>query len=161
MARTAGVSSPLVYNYFSSRQLLLQELLQREYDVFSDYITEKTSTLTSFSEITRVFIGSNYDFHAPGNILPILQSQPDIVSAIKEKRSKNSKQTAKYLISIAAESYKLTKTQAELAITMSSGSSVAAAGYAASGDFDREEVIDSVLAYVLAGLEAVSKLPGK
>ena len=33
LARTAGVSSALVYNYFSSRQVLLQALLEREYRV--------------------------------------------------------------------------------------------------------------------------------
>ena len=33
LARTAAVSSPLVYNYFSSRQALLQALLEREFKI--------------------------------------------------------------------------------------------------------------------------------
>jgi AcrR family transcriptional regulator len=34
LARSAGVTAPLVYNYFSSRQMLLQSLLVQEYDSF-------------------------------------------------------------------------------------------------------------------------------
>ena len=40
LAREAGVSAPLVYNYFAGRPQLLQALLVREYHLFVEETTE-------------------------------------------------------------------------------------------------------------------------
>ena len=56
LARLAAVSSPLVYNYFSSRQALLQALLEREYRVSGSALLAEVVNANSFEEVIRIFI---------------------------------------------------------------------------------------------------------
>ncbi|MFT7548879.1 MAG: AcrR family transcriptional regulator [Candidatus Azotimanducaceae bacterium] len=156
LARTAGVTSPLVYNYFSSRQILLQDLLTQVYTEFTSQLTQEVSAAKSFEEIVTVFIASNFDHHSPGNILPILLSQPDIASSIKKIQKEQSHQMAGFLVRNTADKYKLSKPQAELLTSMSSGASIAAAGYAARGRVNRKKTIQTALTYMLAGMEKVA-----
>ena len=156
LARMAEVSSPLVYNYFSSRQALLRALLEREYRESSNALFYEVVNATSFEDVIRVFIASNFEHHAPGNILPVLLSQPDIADTISEMRSEQRKRTATYLVENSAKTYKLSIEQAQLAITMSSGASVAAAEWVAMNQLDRELAIDMALAYIKSGMEALS-----
>ena len=58
LARLAAVSSPLVYNYFSSRQALLQALLEREYRVSGSALLAEVVNANSFEEVIRIFIAN-------------------------------------------------------------------------------------------------------
>ena len=155
LARLAAVSSPLVYNYFSSRQALLQALLEREYRVSGSALLAEVVNANSFEEVIRIFIANNFDHHAPGNIVPVLMSQPELAANIKQLRKQQGKQTANYLVENTAKNYKLTVEQAQLAITMSSGASVAAAEWVAMNQLDRERAIDMALAYIKSGMEGL------
>ena len=155
LARLAAVSSPLVYNYFSSRQALLQALLEREYRVSGSALLAEVVNANSFEEVIRVFIANNFDHHAPGNIVPVLMSQPELAAKIKQLRKQTGKQTANFLVENTAKNYKLNVEQAQLAITMSSGASVAAAEWVAMNQLDRERAIDMVLAYIRSGMEGL------
>jgi len=155
LARLAAVSSPLVYNYFSSRQALLQALLEREYRVSGSALLAEVVNASSFEEVIRAFIANNFDHHAPGNIVPVLMSQPELAAKIKQLRKQTGKQTANFLVENTAKNYKLNVEQAQLAITMSSGASVAAAEWVAMNQLDRERAIDMVLAYIKSGMEGL------
>ena len=155
LARHAAVSSPLVYNYFPSRQALLQALLEREYRVSGSALLAEVVNASSFEEVIRAFIANNFDHHAPGNIVPVLMSQPELAAKIKQLRKQTGKQTANFLVENTAKNYKLNVEQAQLAITMSSGASVAAAEWVAMNQLDRERAIDMVLAYIRSGMEGL------
>lgn len=157
LARAAGVTTPLVYNYFSTRQALLQALLEQEYDDYATKLAAAVTSATTFEETVRAYITSNFDHHAPGSVLPILQSQPDIVEVIGKRIRRDGNQTANYVVQQTAASYKLTKPQAELLASMSSGASIAAAQYASVAKVNRKKTIEKVLKYVLAGLDALAK----
>ena len=157
LARLAAVSSPLVYNYFSSRQALLQALLEREYRVSGSALLAEVVNANSFEEVIRVFIANNFDHHAPGNIVPVLMSQPELAANIKQLRKQQGRQIANYLVDNTAKNYKLTVEQAQLAITMSSGASVAAAEWVAMNQLDRERAIDMALAYIKSGMEGLGE----
>lgn len=157
LARLAAVSSPLVYNYFPSRQALLQALLEREYRVSGSALLAEVVNANSFEEVIRIFIANNFDHHAPGNIVPVLMSQPELAANIKQLRKQQGKQTANYLVENTAKNYKLTVEQAQLAITMSSGASVAAAEWVAMNQLDRERAIDMALAYIKSGMEGLGE----
>lgn len=157
LARLAAVSSPLVYNYFPSRQALLQALLEREYRVSGSALLAEVVNANSFEEVIRIFIANNFDHHAPGNIVPVLMSQPELAAHIKQLRKQQGKQTANYLVENTAKNYKLTVEQAQLAITMSSGASVAAAEWVAMNQLDRERAIDMALAYIKSGMEGLGE----
>lgn len=157
LATDAGVSAPLVYNYFSSRSELLQELLKREYQRFVDEFAAEARHAEDFEDIVRISVTSNFDHHAPGNILPLLLSQPEIAVAIKEERKKQGRQNAKFLVRAAAEQYELDKEHAQLVVSMSSGASIAAAELAANARLNRQQTIELAVAYILAGIERISK----
>ena len=157
LAREAGVTPPLVYNYFASRLVFLQALLRHEYQTFSSNLASQVSETADFEQMVRVFIASNFDHHTPGNILPILQSQPDIAQATKDDQAEQLGRTARFLVRATAKEYGLNREQAELAVSMSSGASIAAAAHAARGQVERERTIDTVLTYVLAGMAAIVK----
>jgi len=156
LARMAEVSSPLVYNYFSSRQALLRTLLEREYRESSNALFYEVLNATSFEDVIRAFIASNFEHHAPGNILPVLLSQPDIADSISDMRSEQRKRTAAYLVKNSAKTYKLSIEQAQLAITMSSGASVAAAEWVVMSSLEKSQAIDMALSYIKAGMSGLA-----
>ncbi len=156
LARTAGVSSPLVYNYFKSRLDTLQTLLRREYTGYSARLMEAMRNAVSFEEVVRLNVESNFDHYSPGNIIPILQSQPEIVSAITKEVSRYNNNLAKQLVKVTAETYNLQPRQAELLVSMSSGASIAAAEYASTGRMKRDKAIDAAVRYILSGLDQAS-----
>ena len=155
LAREAGVSAPLVYNYFTGRSQLLQELLIREYHQFVAETSEALSEAKDFEDIVRISVTSNFDHHAPGKILPLLQSQPEIACVIKEDQQRVSRGNAKFLVESAAHHYQLTTKEAQLAVSMSSGASVTAAELAANAKLDRRETIELAVNYILAGIQRV------
>jgi len=157
LARTAGVTTPLVYNYFSGRQVLLKSLLVQEYESYRLKTVAAVGAAKSFDDVVRAYVTSNFDHHASGSILPILQSQPEIVEAIELQLKRDGQQDAEFVVQSTARSFKLTKSQAELVAGMSSGASIAAAQYAGRVKINREKTIENVLAYVLAGISAIVK----
>ena len=155
LAREAGVSAPLVYNYFDGRPQLLQELLIQEYTLFVEETTAALRGSEKFEDIVRIYVTSNFDHHAPGNILPLLQSQPEIASAIRADQQRVGRRSASFLVQAAAEHYHLTTAQAQLAVSMSSGASIAAAELAANANLDRDETIELAVRYILSGIESI------
>ena len=81
LAREASVSAPLVYNYFDSRLDTLRSLLAREYEAYGARLTEDVEQAEDFETVVRLSIESNFDYYAPGNIIPVLESQPEIAVA--------------------------------------------------------------------------------
>jgi AcrR family transcriptional regulator len=157
LAREANVSSPLVYNYFSSRLSLLRDLLKREYSAYAEKISNEIGGSKSFEEIVRVYVTANFDHHAPGNILPLLLNQPDLKSAVRDWEKKDSRETARFLVSNMAKRYSLSKSDAEQLVSMASGASIAAAGYCAQSNADRDKAISTTMQFIFAGISTLSK----
>ncbi len=157
LAAIAGVSAPLVYNYFKSRSELLQTLLKREYGVFVEAITSAVSETEDFEDIVRVSVTSNFEHYAPGNVLPLLLSQPEIAVAVRELREKQGQQVARFLVRAAARQYKLDKQYAQLMVTMSSGASIAASELAANSGLDRDATIELAVTYIMAGIKQLTR----
>jgi AcrR family transcriptional regulator len=161
LAAAAGITTPLVYNYFANRSELLQALLKQEYTAFSEKVQAEVESASSFEETVRAFILSNFDHFAPGSILPVLQSQPEVAVVISEQQKRASNRSASFLVRLTAKSFQLTRAEAELVMSMSSGASIAAAQYASTHEATRDETVDKVLAYVIAGLGAVASIKDK
>jgi len=159
LARSADVSSPLIYNYFSSRQALLQALLQQRYESYISRLNDAVADAQNFESIIRAFIHSNFVDHASGKILAVLESQPEIASVIAERKEQHGLAIARFLIENTATTYKLTPTQANLVVSMSSGASKAAADYAArSGKLETPlQTVDQALTFVMAGIETIAR----
>lgn len=156
LAKLAGVSAPLVYNYFANRPALLQALLQREYRNFVDASNAAALEAKTFEDIVRISVTSNFDHQAPGNILPLLLSQPEIAHAIKDQEDKHRRRSARFLVDMAATQYQLDQRQAQLVIRMSSGASIAAADLTAQAGLDKDETIELAVRYILSGIERIA-----
>lgn len=157
LAKQAGVSAPLVYNYFAGRPQLLQALLSREYKRFVAASTEALRDAQSFEDIVRISVTINFDHYAPGNILPLLLSQPELASAIKGEQQRVGRSNAKFLVRAAADHYQLDPQRAQLAVSMSSGASIAAAEFAAGAKLNRADTIDLAVTYILSGIERIAR----
>ncbi len=158
LAKAASVSAPLVYNYFPNRMELLHQLLKREFQRFINEISIASDEANNIEDIVRMSVTSNLDHQAPGTILPLLLSQPEIAVAISEQRQRARRQSARFLVRAAAKQYQLNDHQAQLAVSMSSGASIAAAEFAASVGLKREDAIELAVSYILAGIERISQI---
>jgi len=152
LARAASVSSPLVYKYFSSRLALLRELLEREHRTMSQEVATKLRDAESFESIVRVFVEANFDHHAPGRILPILLSQPEVAEAVRARQKRDQRRTRRFLVERFANEYALDPSQAELLIRLSSGASIGAAEHGGRTRADREATVDAAVRFILAGI---------
>ena len=154
LAREASVSSPLVYNYFPSRLGLLRELLEREHSTMSSEISASLRDAESFESIVRVFVEANFDHHAPGSVLPILLSQPEVAEVVRVRQKKDDRKAGRLLVRSIAKRYALERSQAELLISMSSGASIAAAGYGARAGASRKSTVDAAMQFIFDGIRS-------
>ena len=158
LAKYAGVSAPLIYNYFPNRIVLLQTLLKREYRRFSDRTFEAAKEANTFKDIVRISVKSNFEHYAPGSVLPMLITQPEIASIISDELARNARFSAAYLINKMAEHYQLDEDRARLIVQLSSGAAWSAAEWSSKGGLSRDDSIEIAVAYVLAGIEHLTSV---
>ena len=157
LARQANVSVPLVYNYFTSRTELLQDLLIRDFTRFNERTHDEIERASTFEEIVRAAVKSNFEHYAPGTVLPILMRQAEIVSVIRDKLALNARQASAYLVEQTTAHYKLDHDTARLLVELSSGAAWSAAELTGRQNRNIEEVAELTVSYILAGIEALSK----
>ena len=156
LAAEASVSVPLVYNYFSSRVLLLQALLKREYSRFGKRTGVAASNAQTFRDIVRVSVRSNFEHNAPGTVLPMLITQPEIACVIQDELKQNSKNAANFLIERTAKHYQLDTDRARLIVQLSRGAAWAAAEWSGKQTEDQSEMIEMTVDYIIAGIEQLT-----
>jgi AcrR family transcriptional regulator len=156
LAKHAGVSNPLIYKYFDTRLEILQELLQREFLRYSKEFMAGIEEADSYEEIVTFLVTLNFEDARKGNILSILRNQPDIKTAIKKEEVAGIKKLGAYLVAKMAESYPLTRQQAEQLLIMSSGASLAAAGskFNIKGRAEKK-MIGQTVRFILGGIETL------
>lgn len=152
LANEAGVSTPLVYRYFSSRRVLFQELLELEFDQYRHDLQEQLDDAQSFEDIVRIFVTKNFDEVDRGSVTQILRSQPDIREAIRRREKREERGFAQFLVRLLADSFALTRAQAAQIAIMGSGASVAAAEHVSRSGRDRDALIDETVSFIIGGM---------
>ena len=155
LAKRASVSAPLVYNYFPNRIELLQTLLKRELSRFNRRTAKEAEQAKSFEEIVRMAVRSNFAHYAPGTVLPILITQPEIASVVQNRLAQNSHEAASFLIEKAAEHYRLDEDTARLIVQLSSGAAWSAAELACRRGLSMDETVELTVNYIIAGIETL------
>ena len=148
---------PLVYNYFSSRVILLQALLKREYARFGEKTEKAVSNTKTFRDIVHVSVTSNFEHNAPGTVLPVLITQPEIACVIQNELKKNGQNAASFLIERTASHYQLDVDRARLIVELSKGAAWAAAEWTGKRNNNQEETIDQTVDYIIAGIEQLTR----
>ena len=156
LATRAGVSNPLIYKYFDTRLEILQELLQREFERYSSEFMVGIGEAVTYEEIVTFVVTLNFEDARKGDILNILRSQPDIKTAIEKEQTASVKKVGVYLVEKMAETYPLTRRQAEQLVIMSSGASqaVASSKYNTKGAGEKK-MIEATVGYILGGIAAL------
>ncbi|MGB1756961.1 MAG: hypothetical protein ACPHHQ_09220, partial [Pseudomonadales bacterium] len=102
-------------------------------------------------------VTSNFDHQAPGNLLPMLLSQPEISVAVRKEQMRDRRKSATFLVRRTAKQYRLTQREAQLVISMASGASIAAAELSKNANLYREDAIDSAINFIMAGIERIAR----
>jgi AcrR family transcriptional regulator len=155
LAKRASVSAPLVYNYFPNRIELLQTLLKRELSRFNRRTAKEAQQAKGFEEIVRMAVRSNFAHYAPGTVLPILITQPEIASVVENRLAQNSREAASFLIEKAADYYRLDEDTASLIVQLSSGAAWSAAELAGKRGLGMDETVELTVNYIIAGIETL------
>ena len=155
LAKAAGVSNPLVYKYFDSRQEIFKELLLRELEDFRLKIRAKVANTHSFEELVRVFVEVNFEQSESGNVRDVLLSQADLREAVAKTIQRNHEEIGRTLIeSVIEENRTMTLEQAEHLLYMGSAASIAAAEKVNRSGRSRQRLIDNTVSFILGGFAA-------
>jgi AcrR family transcriptional regulator len=157
LARKAGVSNPLVYKYFSTRLVLLQSLLQREFDFFYGSLLTRLNQTDDFVAVVHIFVSINFDQESNGKILPILLNLADVAKVLGTVGPKAQNKVGNILVDSIMKAYGVTRKQARVMAKIASGTSIAAAENFSVVGGNREQTIDSAVQFILGGLETFKK----
>ncbi|MGB0261176.1 MAG: TetR/AcrR family transcriptional regulator [Henriciella sp.] len=158
VAKVAGVSNPLVYKYFDTRLMLLQELLVREVRDLETTLVARLHTARDYSDVVEVFVRVDFEQAQRSNTLEILANQPDIRVAIDGNKAERRQKFNAVLINGLKDMHAIPTDQAVRILTMASGASRAAAEAYRKYGGDPEKMIAEAKALILAGIDAVANL---
>ena len=154
LASEAGVSNPLIYKYFDTRLVLLQDLWAREYESYALSVREELSKAENFDDVVRLFVNLNFKQLSLGGITHILGAQPELHEVTKERQSENVRKTGRFLVNTVEEMYHLKPSQASHVIALASGASIEAARHYARNGGSRKKMVEDTVSFILNGVEA-------
>lgn len=154
LGREAGVSKPLVYNYFPNRTDLLKSLLSREvkrYHYDSADIAATTGTLEDLVRATsRKMLEYVSEF---GTVIQQLMQEPEVADVLEEMETHYQGQHADYLSKRVQEEYGVDMDVARAAIEIGLGLSTAGGAYMEKHNADMAFVEDMLTAMIMGSLE--------
>ena len=160
LARSAGISKALVYNYFATRDVLLGALLQREQAELGARGMGAALQAESFPELiaqtTRLYLEHVRD---RGPLIAALLGDP-ATAALMEAESRVSRdQTVRYFVRATRRAYGLPLPQAIAAVDLLMAVTDRAGRLVAQGDLDLPTAVDMCLKIALGGLEQLARQP--
>lgn len=153
LAKEAGVSTPLIYKYFDTRVEILQALLRRESQQFSEKMQEQLARSPDYEDVVRLFVTTNFDGARAGSLLKMLFSQPDLRSGLDLAELRL---VGNILVERTAQEFGLTKAQANQVVPMASAASRTAAERFSRMGGDRDNAIDDTVKFIFGAFNGVS-----
>ena len=114
------------------------------------------SNAETFRDIVRVSVHSNFEHNAPGTVLPMLITQPEIACVIQDELKQNNRKATHFLIEHTAKQYQLDTDRARLIVQLSRGAAWAAAEWSGKQTKDQDEMIEMTVDYIIAGIEQLT-----
>jgi TetR/AcrR family transcriptional regulator, fatty acid biosynthesis regulator len=154
LGREAGVSKPLVYNYFPNRIDLLKSLLLREvkkYHVDSASIAQSSSTLEA---LVRATSRNMLDYvQKSGIVIQQLMLEPEVADVLQELDSRFHRKYSDYLTKRIQNEYGITRDVAAAVVEIALGLSSAAGAYLERTKTDTDFVEDLLTAMIMGSFE--------
>ncbi len=153
LGREARISKALVYNYFPSRQVLLSDLLIREYRRFQAEAREAAADAGDLPTLIRVTTRA-YLNHVKerGVLIQRLMNEPAVSAAVRELDSEGRQHTVDFFGSRISTVFGIDQKSAETASDLLMGLTAAAGDYLARTNADVAAIEDMVLELILGAL---------
>lgn len=160
LARAAGVSKALVYTYFSTRDVLLGALLQREQAELGDRGMAAALRAETFPDLivqtTRHYLEHVRD---RGPLIAALLADPATAALMEAESKVNRDQTIRYLVRATRRAYGLPLPRAIAAVDLLMAVTGRAGKLVADGDLEIETAVDMCLQIALGGLARLAETP--
>lgn len=153
LAREAEVSIPLIYKYFETRLVILQELLKRDSKSFSNKTQLEMTDTMDYRDLVKLMVVANFEQFSSNNIVNILRDQPDVYAAIASDEKKSISTVGRFLIKMLIKQYGVDEPQAEHIVVLASGASQAAAARFNRFGGNRDALIEATVEFIFGGLD--------
>lgn len=158
VAKAAGVSKSLVYNYFPSTTELLQELLQRELKRLRAQQAHAANHARTYGEMVRGVTHAYLTYiKERGLIIHRLQSEPSVAQGTGNPTDFSREDAIRYLAEIMSDNFGIPMELAIPATAISFGLPVAAGDYLDSNDVDYQTIEDLTVTMIVGSTEALQR----
>jgi len=158
VGREAEISKALVYNYFPSRNLLLQALLMRENRAYQIQQIKAAETATDLETMVRATTRAYLDqVAAKGVLIERLMGEPAIAEAMGEIELIGRQQSIDYLLSRINANKALSEPLARMMVEVGLGITGAGGAYLDRTGCDIDLLEDMVVDMILASLRVTQE----
>jgi AcrR family transcriptional regulator len=162
LARDAGISKALIYNYFPNRNDLLRELLEREMRVLRERQLLELAAATDFRDFiyrtTRTYVTQVKE---RGALLQRLWAETAVARTVADQHQSHRGEALRYTVREMMKEYGLPKDVATAAVDMGMAMTEAAAQQLAGTGKDVDFVTNVCVTLLLGGMDALAREHGK
>jgi TetR/AcrR family transcriptional regulator, fatty acid biosynthesis regulator len=155
VARDAGVSKALVYNYFSSQTNLLRSLLKRDLERIQRDQMHAAMSARTFPELVRNTTHiALLEAEKRGAFVRRLLSEPSLADAVDTVRTPDHDTNVRYLARRIAKEFGIVMADALRLTEIGLGLTIAAGDYLQKSGAPRNEVEDATVSMIIGAVKA-------
>ncbi|MEO1101064.1 MAG: TetR/AcrR family transcriptional regulator [Pseudomonadota bacterium] len=157
LGREAGVSKPLIYNYFQNRIDLLRSLLQREVHRFHQSMLDAAERAETLEELIRLTSRSMlHHVRDYGIVIDQLMHEPDVADALHDMETRHHEQYAMYLRKRMRREFGMSPKLAEATIAIALGLSSSAGAFLEKHNANIDFVEDMLVTMLMGSVQSTA-----
>ena len=162
IAAEAGVSTPLIYKYFSRREELVSALLSRELGALKDHALTSRQHEKSVGSVARQTIDRALRYYdRRGPILAILARDSAVLDDARTSNNNTRSNTTEYFIERCVKDYELPLDIAMIAVSMVVNAPIHSMAYLKKRDVPLDTTIEVWQEFVAGGWRALREKYGR
>ncbi|TDP61299.1 TetR/AcrR family transcriptional regulator [Roseateles toxinivorans] len=158
LAREAGISKALIYNYFPNRNDMLRALLEREMQVLRERQVLEINAATDFRDLvyrtTRTYVAQVQE---RGALLQRLWAESAVARTVADKHLNHREEALRYMVRLMVKEYGLPVDVATSAVDMQMAMTEAAAQHLSNSHNDVDFATNICVTLLLGGAEALAR----
>ncbi|WP_397534661.1 TetR/AcrR family transcriptional regulator [Roseateles sp.] len=162
LAREAGISKALIYNYFPNRNDMLRALLEREMQVLRERQLREINAATDFRDLvyrtTRTYVAQVKE---RGALLQRLWAESAVARTVADQHLSQRDEALRFMSRQVAKEYGLPRDVATTAVDMQMAMTEAAAQHLSNSHDDVDFATSICVTLLLGGGEALARAYGK
>ncbi len=158
VASACGISKPLIYKYFASREALLGALLEREFDHIRGKGLNLIAPEATAEQTHRIHVRRYLEYLMErGGLMRALISDAGVVDQVRDTARVNHRGITDFWTEKTMQSYGLPKELARMGMIMTMQALDGAEGSLRLGKVDLDRAADFWTTFILAGWEATGE----